>query len=200
MSRPGNAAVQSISGVLCLRDAFWPWVAGPIVHFHTVSKPRSHRLVPPPVGGVDPFSGCRHRGWWQHQGPDRKISVSFISNEPRRSQSQLAMKQMNTGLPAMPANPRAAGLSPGQPGKTRRSAQPSRQSKGMNPQTVPPAAVRRDATVRPRQFQSATQGSTSRSPLKPRSDGIARLRTGESRGLEHRQAGQRLCNPLQKRS
>ncbi len=107
-----------------------PNCAPPTGEQGSVSPPRT-----PPIGGGDPFFGCRHRGWWQHQGPDRKIFVSFVSNEPRRSQSQLAIKQMTTGLPAKPANPRAAGLPPSQPGKARRSAQPSRKTTGINPQT-----------------------------------------------------------------
>ncbi len=42
---------------------------------------------------------------------------------------------MTTGLPAKPANSRAAERPPSQPGKARRSAQPSRQTKGMSPHT-----------------------------------------------------------------
>jgi hypothetical protein len=45
MSKPGSVAAQWISGVLCLRDAYWRWLVCPIVHLNPESKRRSHRLA-----------------------------------------------------------------------------------------------------------------------------------------------------------
>ena len=45
MSKPASFAVQWISGVLCLRDAYWLWPESPIVHIGPEIKLRAHRLA-----------------------------------------------------------------------------------------------------------------------------------------------------------